>query len=368
MKKSMMLIVSILLSLSILAQTPQSFRYQAVARDNSGNVLANQVVSFQISILSGSVSGAVAYSETHVGLSTNAFGLVELEIGNGTPVSDTFSAIDWGINNYFVKVEMDPAGGSTYQVLSTSQLLSVPYALYAKTAETANDAATKEYVDNKFKLLTSVLQGVQDADGNHYTAVMIGDQVWMVENLKTTKYNNGTPIPLVTDQTAWANLITPGYCWYNNDAANKTTYGGLYNGYAVLTGNLCPAGWHVPTISEFIVLKNYLISNGYNYDGSTSSNKIAKSLAATVRWTASTFTGSPGNVPSTNNSSGFSGLPGGLRAYSGVFYYVGNDGYWWSSTIPGSYGNIVSLTYSSVGLGEPSGPAKSGLCVRCLKD
>jgi uncharacterized protein (TIGR02145 family) len=304
-----------------------------VARDNSGNILAKQKVSFRISILSGNVIGTAVYSETHTGLTTNAFGLVELEIGKGTPLKSAFSSIDWGSNTYFVKVEMDPAGGSAYQVLSTSQLLSVPYALYAKTAETANDTATREYVDRKLKLLTAVLQGLQDADGNHYALVLIGEQVWMAENLKTTKYNDGTSIPLVSDQSAWANLTTPAYCWYNNDAANKTIYGGLYNGYAVTTGKLCPAGWHVPSTSEFTVLKNYLIANGYNYDGSTSGNKIAKSMAATARWTASNVTGSPGNVLSSNNASGFAGLPGGIRAYSGIFYYTGTQGFWHSSTV-----------------------------------
>jgi hypothetical protein len=124
----------LVIGVEVLAQTPQSFRYQAVARDNSGNILASQPVSFKISILSGSVSGTAVYSETHHGLSTNAFGLVELEIGKGIPVAGTFSAIDWGSNIYFVKIEMDPAGGGTYQTLSTSQLLSVPYALYSQKA------------------------------------------------------------------------------------------------------------------------------------------------------------------------------------------------------------------------------------------
>jgi hypothetical protein len=96
---------------------PNRFRYQAVARDNSGNVLVNQPVSFRISILSGSVSGTEAYSETHTGLTTNAFGLVELEIGKGTPVTGTFSAIEWGSNSYFVKIEMDPAGGTSHTKL-----------------------------------------------------------------------------------------------------------------------------------------------------------------------------------------------------------------------------------------------------------
>jgi hypothetical protein len=139
MKKSITLITSIIFVLTLNAQTPQSFRYQAVARDNLGNILSNQPVSFRISILSGSISGSVSYSETHIGLATNAFGLVELEIGKGTPVTDTFSSVIWGSNSYFVKIEMDPAGGTSYQTLSTSQLLSVPYALHAKTVEEIPD-------------------------------------------------------------------------------------------------------------------------------------------------------------------------------------------------------------------------------------
>ena len=87
---------------------------------------------------------------------------------------------------------------------------------------------------------------ITDKDGNVYTSVTIGTQVWMVENLKTTKYNDGTPIPNVTDNTEWSNLTTPAYCWYDNDITKKNPYGALYNGYAVRTGKLCPTGWHVP--------------------------------------------------------------------------------------------------------------------------
>lgn len=139
MKKFTFFIVAFSLAITLSAQVPQSFRYQAVARDNSGNVLFNQDVSFRISILSGSISGTTAYSETHTGISTNAFGLVELEIGKGNPVSGNFSSIDWRSSSYFVKIEMDPAGGSAFQVLSTSQLLSVPYALHSKTVESGDN-------------------------------------------------------------------------------------------------------------------------------------------------------------------------------------------------------------------------------------
>ena len=107
--------------------------------------------------------------------------------------------------------------------------------------------------------IVTATPNVVDIDGNVYHTVTIGTQVWMVENLKTTRYNDGTAIPLVTDGTAWAALTTPGYCWYNNDSATyKNTYGALYNWYAVNTGKLAPTGWHVPTDSEWTVLTTYL--------------------------------------------------------------------------------------------------------------
>jgi uncharacterized protein (TIGR02145 family) len=100
---------------------------------------------------------------------------------------------------------------------------------------------------------------VSDIDGNYYKTIQIGSQIWMAENLKTTRYNDGSNIPLVTDNTAWSNLTTPGYCWYNNDAATyKNVYGALYNWYAVNTGKLCPSGWHVPSEYEWTLLVNYL--------------------------------------------------------------------------------------------------------------
>jgi len=127
-------IVVLFIVSSLMAQTPQSFKYQAVARDASGEVIADQKVSFQISILQGSESGTTVYTETHVD-STNQFGLVTLEIGTGT-TSDDFTAIDWGNNTYFIQIEMDASGGTSYILIGTSQLLSVPYALHSKTAET----------------------------------------------------------------------------------------------------------------------------------------------------------------------------------------------------------------------------------------
>lgn len=174
-----------------------------------------------------------------------------------------------------------------------------------------------------------------DADGNVYTAVTIGNQVWTVENLRTTKYNDGAPIPLVTDRSEWVacgDSSRPACCWYENDNSNKEKYGVLYNWYAVNSGKLAPKGWHVPSDSEWTELEKYLIKNGYNWDKTKEGQKIAKSMAAKTDWASNDDSGTIGNDLSKNNRSGFSALPGGFRLDRGYFYDIGCHGYWWTTT------------------------------------
>jgi uncharacterized protein (TIGR02145 family) len=175
---------------------------------------------------------------------------------------------------------------------------------------------------------------VTDIDGNVYQTVKIGNQVWMTENLRTTKYNDGTAIPLVTDMDAWADLAAPGYCYYANTTDTRfiKKYGALYNWYAVDTKKLAPKGWHVPTAAEWDTMQNYLMTNGYNWDGTTTGDKIAKSLATKTDWDADTNPGTIGNDLSKNNKSGFSALPGGYREGGGYFDGVGYFSYWWNAT------------------------------------
>ena len=206
---------------------------------------------------------------------------------------------------------------------------------------------------------------VKDIDGNVYHYITIGTQAWMIENLKTTKYNDGTAIPLVTDNTAWAALSTPAYCWYNNDAATyKNTYGALYNWYSVNTAKLAPKGWHVANDADWTSLENYVSANlGI-------SGNEAKALAATINWTSSTNTGAIVNDLTKNNSSGFSALPGGSRYFADSFFFVGENGYWWSSSEYGAnHAGYWSLSYyySTVyryGIGGKEG----GFSVRCVRD
>ena len=159
---------------------------------------------------------------------------------------------------------------------------------------------------------------VTDIDGNIYHTVTIGTQVWMVENLKTTKYRDGTAIPNVTGSTAWAALTTGAQCDYNNTASNSTTYGKLYNWYTVGDSrNIAPTGWHVPTDAEWTTLTDYLGGE------SVAGGKLKE--AGTAHWL------SP-NTGATNET-GFSALPGGYRGnYGGTFDNLGSDGSWWSAT------------------------------------
>jgi Fibronectin type III domain./Fibrobacter succinogenes major domain (Fib_succ_major). len=192
---------------------------------------------------------------------------------------------------------------------------------------------------------------IVDIDGNIYHTVTIGTQVWMVENLKTTRYNDGSPIPLVTDSAAWANFTTPGYCWYNDSATYGSIYGALYNWYAVNMGKLAPTGWHIPSYSEWTVLFVYL--------GDTL--VAGGPLKDTTNW----FSPNTG----ATNSTGFSALPGGFRNYDGTFHNIGYNGFWWSSS-PSDSTNSVYFGMSDyyVNVFGFSSYNVYGLSVRCVKD
>jgi uncharacterized protein (TIGR02145 family) len=143
----------------------------------------------------------------------------------------------------------------------------------------------------------------------------------------------------------------------------------LYNWYTVNTGKLAPTGWHVSTIDEWTTLKNYLIANGYNYDGSTSGDNYAKSLAASTDWATYYGTGNIGSDLTKNNRSGFSALPGGYRYYDGTFDYVGNYGCWWSSTeVNTSYAWYRYMYNGSNYVYGDDSNMQNGFSVRCVRD
>jgi uncharacterized protein (TIGR02145 family) len=517
------------------AQSPHKLSYQCIVRNSSGELLTNKAIGMRISILQGSATGAMVFSETYNPLPlSNANGLVTVEIGTGLAINGNFSEIDWSYGPYFLKTETDPAGGSNYTIVGTSQLLSVPYALFAEKSgngfsgsypdltnkpelfdgawnsisgkptsldgygitdavttshpsynvttglinnwntayswgnhaglyktlsyipgwteitgkpvfsavattgffsdlnsrpttltgygiidavatsgeqsiagyktftENINagnnnitnlanpvnnpDAATKEYVDNVFKALGLVEDNfagvVSDIDGNVYKTVKIGDQIWMAENLRTAHYNDGTPIPNITDDTEWANLTTSydpfdgsctgtgAFCWYDNDSATyNNDYGKLYNWYAAETGKLCPTGWHVPDKGPFLHEPTYCPC--FETSGGLCDGDLMET--GSTHWTI--------DYPCITNSTGFTALPGGNRSgpnsytNGGVFAGIGSTGWYWNSGNNGSmYGCSRMFFPIPRGLMWPQSPTTEiqhkgmGLSVRCVKD
>ena len=194
---------------------------------------------------------------------------------------------------------------------------------------------------------------VSDVDGNVYQYITIGTQTWMVENLKTTHYNDGTSIPLDTDPASWSNLTTPGYCWYNDSAYYGNTYRALYNWYAVNTGKLAPTGWHVPTDSEWEVLGKYLGGDGV--------------AGGPLKDTGTTYWSSP-NTGATN-ASGFSALPGGYRSGDGPFDGIGSNGYWWSATANDAASSWYrDMSYGNADVYRFNNSDGYGFSVRCVRD
>ncbi len=227
-----------------------------------------------------------------------------------------------------------------------------PGTVYYVRAYATNSAGTA--YGNQQTLTTTTSSNPVDVDGNVYTTVTIGTQVWMAENLKTSKYRNGDPIPTNLSNSAWGSTTTGACAIYNNDAGNNTTYGKLYNWYAVADSrNLCPVGWHVPTDGEWTTLENYLGGSGV---------AGGKLKSTSILW-------STPNTGATNES-GFSGLPGGNRDANGIYYYIGLYGYWWSSTefsTPDAWSRSLYYNGGNSYRGN-FGIKQDGFRVRCLRD
>ena len=199
---------------------------------------------------------------------------------------------------------------------------------------------------------------ITDADGNVYTSVTIGTQEQMTENLRTSKYSDGTVIPNIADDTEWSNLSTGAWCHYDNDNQYDSIYGKLYNWHAVETGKLCPTGWHVPTDAEWTVLTNYVASDGH-------SGSEVTALKATSGWNGA-FDETSGNG---TDDYGWLGLPGGLRSFNGNFDYIGGYGIWWSSsqyTTGNAWDRGLSSNDDDVYRDDSN--KDYGFSVRCLRD
>jgi uncharacterized protein (TIGR02145 family) len=205
---------------------------------------------------------------------------------------------------------------------------------------------------------------VTDIDGNVYQTIAIGKYVWMAENLKTTSYNNGTKIPNVTGNSAWSDLSSGAFCWYNDNISNAETFGALYNWYVVNTGILCPDSWRVPTDKEWKYLEGY-VDTLYGIDNSVwdksglRGQNAGKRLKATWGWRLD------GNG---TDDFGFSALPAGERLNS-FNNTLNSSGFLWTSTEDNeSSAWYRCMIYSFDYVSRDSHPKKMGFSVRCLKD
>jgi uncharacterized protein (TIGR02145 family) len=267
--------------------------------------------------------------------------------------------ITWSTNeNPTIGINSTLEGEGSGSFISTITLLN-PATLYYVRAYATNIAGISYGNQTSFTTYPDDNHGlVSDGEGNMYRTKIIGTQTWMTENLRATKFRNGTAIPLVTTAMDWYYLISPACCLYGNSQTNKADYGVLYNWFAIDIGqdgnkNICPTGWHVPTDAEWTILTTYL-------GGDSAAVGKLKETGLT-HWREE-------NNDATNET-GFSARPGGVRDFDGTFYGLGYYGGWWSSTELVKGGALCRfLGYDGSGGFSWGRFEQDGFSVRCIKN
>jgi uncharacterized protein (TIGR02145 family) len=333
---------------SLTGLTPNTTYYvRAYATNSVGTVYGNEV-SFT-TLLNPILPTVTTNTVSNIAQTTSTSG------GNVTSeggASVIVRGVCWSTSSNPVNTGSHTTDGSGIGIFVSSLTGLTEGTLYYVRAYATNSVGTG--YGNEISFTTCKSDAITDIEGNYYNIVTIGDHIWMEENLKTTKYNDGTDIPLVTDNTGWAALTTPAYCWYNNDeATNKTIYGALYNWYTVNTGMLCPTGWHLPTDAEWTALSDFL--GGVSVAGGK------------MKETGYEHWASPNS--GATNESGFTALPGGYRQSDGVFIsYSYCSIFWSSSEYDATYSWGRQLLWQNDDLGRYTRNNSFGLSVRCLKD
>lgn len=422
MKKITTLITIMVLCLaSVFAQAPEKFNYQAVVRNASNQLMSNASVGVRVSILQGSSSGSAVYVETQT-VTTNANGLMTVEIGGGNAQQGTFANIDWSDGPYFLKVETDPNGGSNYSVTSSQQLLSVPYAQYAEEAGNVpsnvsafvNDAgyttnaALQQIIDALNARIDSLenlvnnpnpasfdtvdahpclgVPTVTDYDGNVYNTVQIGQQCWMKTNLRTKHFRSG----LLINSSTESSYVQPLYYQPSNGevAEYDEVNNGLYYNWSAVNdlNGICPEGWHVPSYDDFYQLYDYTRNQSEYFCSSSEPNNyggVGKALSSTIGWYNDTSSCAVGNNPALNNATGFSAFPAGYWYDSSIgtsihYTYLGRYSFFWTSTLTDNDqvwyyyiayndSNIYGQNPPLTGV-YPDFNTNYSFSVRCLKD
>ena len=420
MKKIFTLMILLTCTLMAKAQVAQGVCYQMIVKDKTGNIVSNTDVGIKFSILYGSPSGEIVFSDD-TGEATNDQGLVTLFVKEKDLLS-----IDWGKGSYFLRMDIDLEGGTDYSLTSVTEILAKPFAMKAAIADSfvgtldetdevfktslaydfttgdtlylnnlpdtlfemqsladvvainnsvnsqiknvsspkdPSDVATKSYVDSLYDFFED--QGYLVTDRapylEVYPVVKIGSQTWLAKN--NAGQRSWRLVIFTSDNTDWSNAKWPACYWYDGDVDNVEKYGMLYNGYAA-SSDACPTGWHVPSSEDFDLLVEYL----QMVTDSITDMSVAKAMASTFGWDPHDTTGTPGNFQKSNNISGFNALPGGYRDHMGDFYFGGSvAGFWTSDAID----NTRRAYYIKRGSREVSAAYRDrrwGHSIRCIQD
>ena len=339
---------------SVSGLTPGATYYiRAYATNSVGTSYGNQVITATLGQVPTTSTGT-AINITNSSVTLN--GVVNANYLSTVVTFDYGTTISYGSA---ITATQSPVEGNT----DTNEVANIiglqPGTTYHYRIKAVNSLGTSNSSDMTFTtFFTGITGTVNDIDGNIYNTIGIGSQIWMAENLKTTKYNDGTAIPYITDDYIWGNISTPAYCLNNNDISYNAIYGPLYNWYSISTTtngnkNVCPTGWHIPTDEEWTTLTTYL--------GGTSIAGAKLKEAGLTHW-ATPNTGA-------TNESGFTGLPGGMRSEASSFVHTTNWGYFWSSTentISNSW--YILLNYNNIIVYRFNDSKTRGYSIRCIKD
>ena len=346
---NLLFLVSFLfINFSVFAQN--GFNYQAIIRDNNGEPVKNETKTINIQLLNKSITGDIVYSEIH-NSTTNDFGLINIVIGKGT-TSDQFDSIDWSDGPYFLNLSVDGTD------MGTTQLLSVPFAMHAEQLKGLD--IEKLYQRINYLEQTNKMSYVYDIDSNKYQTIGIGNQTWMAENLRTTRFNDGSAIPYVPDSMEWCEMYFDppyeAYCFFNNDSNYASKHGYLYNYPAVISPRkICPEGYRVPDTSDFRELFDFL-------GGDTLAGPKMKKPGL---WSEKDY---PDGVTNTNESGFNIEIAFDRYPIGDYFYSKKNRHYLWTKD---EFTNARSWI---IGIFEERGVAIfgrdkcDGLYVRCLKE